>query len=65
MILIDRSGEALPPARKTRNVKVRREMRDGKLVTVRLFDLNSPTLSDDLRYIFTANVRAARKAAKG
>jgi hypothetical protein len=64
MVLIDKSREPRLNAKKTRAVKTRREMRDGKMVTIKIIDTDSPTLSDDLAYVFTSNVRAVTRKRK-
>jgi hypothetical protein len=57
MTLIDKSRQPLPPPRKTKAVKLQRSATSGRCIrTVRA---DSDTLSDDLRYVFSSNVREA------
>lgn len=37
---------------------------DGKKVTIRAIDAHSPTFGEDLLYVFTKNVQAARRENK-
>jgi hypothetical protein len=61
MALIDKSHEPRPDSRKTRSVKTSRSSKDGKVVTVKSVDSASKTLSSDLRYVFTSNVRSVTR----
>lgn len=61
MALIDRSHEPRPSAKKPRTVKTSRVKRNGKVVTVKSVDADSPNLSADLRYVFTSNVRSVTR----
>jgi hypothetical protein len=61
MALIDKSHEPQPGPKKTRSVKLQRSKSGGRFVTVKTLSGDSPTLSDDLRYVFTSNVRSVRR----
>jgi hypothetical protein len=61
MALIDKSHEQKPAAKRTSGVKLRRAKSNGRFVTVKTVSGDSPSLSEDLRYVFTSNVRSARR----
>ena len=61
MALIDKSHEPRPDSKKTRAVKLQRSKANGRIVTVKTLSGDSPTLGEDLRYVFTSNVRSVRR----
>lgn len=61
MALIDKSHEQKPAPKRTRGVKLHRSRSNGRLVTVKTVSGDSPSLSEDLRYVFTSNVRSVRR----
>lgn len=55
------------PTRKRKSASItEKRVRDehGELHTIRMLDPNSPSFSDDLRYVFAKNVAKARKRNK-
>lgn len=64
-ITILRAGKGKRAGKKPAGVTVRRITgADGKKVTVRSIDAYSPTFGEDLLYVFTRNVQAARRENK-
>jgi len=61
MALIDKSHEPKLVSKKTSSVKTFRSGDSGKIVTVKKVAANSKTLSGDLRYVFTSNVRSVTR----
>jgi hypothetical protein len=57
MPLIDKSRHPLGPPRKTEGVKIHRAQKSGRVVSVRTVTAESKTLSADLRYVFSRNVK--------
>jgi hypothetical protein len=57
--------KAKKAGRKPKSVVVRRvTSASGEKVAVRAVDANSPTFGEDFLYVFTQNVKAARKENK-
>lgn len=64
-ITIQRIDGAKRAGRKPKGVTFRRVTdADGRKVTIRAIDANSPTFGDDLLYVFSKNVEAARRENK-
>jgi hypothetical protein len=61
MALIDKSRDPKPSSKKTASVKTHRSGASGKFVTVKTVAGDSRTLSSDLRYVFTSNVRSVTR----
>lgn len=64
-ITIQRVYGANRPGKKPKGVTLRRVTdADGQKVTIRAIDANSPTFGEDLLYVFSKNVEAARRENK-
>lgn len=64
-ITITKSEIGQRAGKKPKGVTYRRvTAADGEKVTIRAIDANSPTFGDDLLYVFSKNVEAARRENK-
>lgn len=61
MSLIDKSHQASAPVRKTKGVKIVRSAVNGHFESVKTVRSESTTLSGDLSYVFSRNVRDVTK----
>ncbi len=64
-ISIHRSDKGKRAGKKPKGVTIRRiTAANGEKVTIRAIDANSPTFGEDLLYVFSRNVEAARRENK-
>ncbi|WP_439476214.1 hypothetical protein [Brevundimonas sp.] len=64
-ITIQRSDKGKRAGKKPKGVTLRRvTAANGEKVTIRAIDANSPTFGEDLLYVFSKNVEAARRENK-
>lgn len=64
-ITIQRADKGKRAGKKPKGVTLRRvTTADGQKVTIRAIDANSPTFGEDLLYVFSKNVEAARRENK-
>jgi hypothetical protein len=64
-ITIQRSEKGKRAGKKPEGVTLRRvTAANGEKVTIRAIDANSPTFGEDLLYVFSKNVEAARRENK-
>lgn len=64
-ITIQRVDKGKRAGKKPKGVTLRRvTAADGEKVTIRAIDANSPTFGEDLLYVFSKNVEAARRENK-
>jgi hypothetical protein len=64
-ITIQRSEKGKRASKKPKGVTLRRvTAANGEKVTIRAIDANSPTFGEDLLYVFSKNVEAARRENK-
>jgi hypothetical protein len=64
-ISILRSDKGKRAGKKPKGVTIRRiTAANGEKVTIRAIDANSPTFGEDLLYVFSRNVEAARRENK-
>lgn len=64
-ITIQRSDKGKRAGKKPKGVTIRRiTAANGEKVTIRAIDANSPTFGEDLLYVFSKNVEAARRENK-
>lgn len=64
-ITIQRVEGAMRAGKKPKGVTLRRVTdADGRKVAIRAIDANSPTFGQDLLYVFSKNVEAARRENK-
>lgn len=64
-ITILRADKAKKAGKKPKGVTLRRvTTATGEKVTIRAIDANSPTFGEDLLYVFSRNVEAARRENK-
>lgn len=64
-ITIQRSDKGKRAGKKPKGVTLRRvTAASGEKVTIRAIDANSPTFGEDLLYVFSKNVEAARRENK-
>lgn len=64
-ITIQRSEKGKRAGKKPKGVTLRRvTAANGEKVTIRAIDANSPTFGEDLLYVFSKNVEAARRENK-
>jgi len=61
MALIDKTHEPKGAPKKTTAVKLQRSKSNGRFIMLKTVSGDSPSLSDDLRYVFTSNVRSVRR----
>ncbi len=64
-ITIQRADKGKRAGKKPKGVTVRRiTAANGEKVTIRAIDAHSPTFGEDLLYVFSKNVEAARRENK-
>lgn len=64
-ITIQRSDKGKRAGKKPKGVTIRRiTAANGEKVTIRAIDAHSPTFGEDLLYVFSKNVEAARRENK-